>query len=202
MNTNSLTHFLMNGEFLGFSIYSIYGYSTLLVICICLLVRMAFGASPYFLLRTRFYEILPIRLIIHFLYWSNWIAILIASYITFQYSAGYINNYREDYAITGGVALSLVLLGIFPVRLLLQRLVQIPNNSPPAVSVQGIEKTHGVDRAHLSLIGSEQFPQMIVYGHKSGLGVRLCLAVLGFSMMGLFLFNLTEWGQSSGIKEA
>lgn len=183
------------------SVLVVYGLASLGVLAACVLVRLAYGTNPQQLVRTRGYEIPPFRVLVHVLHVSLWALTIVSGLVGVRYLFAAVGG-GGDYlpTVLAAVAFAALFGGVlFAVR---RFLVFLPSNPPPFVCVTSVETQHGIDRDHLARLGEEQFPHCLVYGHTSGLKVRLGLAIAGFVAVAWLVVGATLWGQENGFEDA
>jgi len=183
-------------------LYSIYTVASLVVLLSCLFVRVAFGASPAYLARTRCYELPPARLLFHTVHAGVWLAFLTAAVLTVRHGWAYYQTSADPHgtAALAAAGAAVVLGGVGWVAFL--GLIHIPDNRPPAAAVRGVTTTEGIDRHRLANLGREQFPQMLAYGHTAGCWVRGLLVLAGFACLAVVVAAGTDWGRQSGLYAA
>jgi hypothetical protein len=65
-----------------------------------------------------------------------------------------------------------------------------------------VETEEGIDLYRLANLGREQFPEMLAYGHTSGLWVRGVLMLSGFACLAFVIAAATDWGRANGLHAA
>lgn len=73
-------HSTQNLPQLWTDVYLIYAHGALIVLGGCLVARLACGTSPLALIRTRFYEIPPIRFAIFMAYLGLWAVVVVSGW--------------------------------------------------------------------------------------------------------------------------
>lgn len=180
-------------------IYLIYAVGASVVVMACLFLRLLSGASPWMLLRTRFYEIVPIRLIVRLTHLCLW-GLAIAS-LLIALAQGWAYFYREQQQhLEAAVGAGVAWLSIVTITWVFYFLfVQIQNNSPPPVSVRRVTLGNRLDAHKLHQIGRQQFPQMVEFGFTGGLLVRRLLVAFVMALVAVAITAATEWGSESGL---
>ncbi len=189
-------------ERMWLDIYLIYATATLGITLWCLLVRSAFGASPFYLARTRCYELPPLRLIFHAVHIGIWLAFAAAFVVTAQYGWAYYTTSGNQHGTAALAAAGTGVLASLAGWVAFRLLIHVPDNRPPAVAVRGVETVEGIDLYRLANLGREQFPEMLAYGHTCGLWVRGVLMMAGFACLAFVIAAATDWGRENGLHGA
>lgn len=180
-------------------VYLLFAQTSLGVLLICLFVRTVLGASPFFLARTRCYEIPPLRLAFHSLHIVLKLVLAGAAWITIQHAWVYFETKNDTHGVVALTAGGAGLLTLLLCKAVFICLIRIADNPPPAVTVRNVETSEGINSFYLENLGREQFPQMLAYGHTGGLWVRSILMLAGFACFIFVIMAATEWGEENGL---
>ena len=179
-------------------IYIIYAHGALAVFTGCLLARLACGTSPLALIRTRFYEIPPIRFAIFMSYLGLWAVVVVSGWHLAAHGLEYHKNQQEIHGQIALFAAAAMGAAFLVKRFIYHHFIVIHNNEPPTVAVKKVKTSRGIGMGRFATLGKEQFPQMLAYGIKGGLWARGILSLAGFSFTGLIIASMTEWGREQG----
>ena len=187
---------------LWLDVYLIYAKATICIVLWCLCVRCAFDASPLYLARTRCYELPPLRLIFHGCHIAIWLAFVAAFVVSVRYGWAYCKTSDDQHGFVFLAACGVVLLAGLGGWATLVWLINVPDNCPPTAMVRGVETAEGIGMSHLASLGREQFPEMLAYGHTSGLWVRRGLMLIVFAYLAVVIAASTDWGRANGLHAA
>lgn len=165
----------------------------------CLLLRLMIGASPIFLMRTRFYEVPPLRLLFHAAHLGIWLGFATATLIGVRYGWTYLESSNLEHVEVAIWAAIIAAVCWISGRIVCRWFISIPDNAAPAVSVRGVETVEGADLSRLATLGKEQFPEMLAYGCTGGLTARRVLAAVGSLAVVYVIAAATEWGRENGL---
>jgi hypothetical protein len=179
--------------------YLLYAITACVVLAVSVGARIATGVPFAEFLRTRGYELPPIRLAIHVVHLSLWFLTLYAAITALRHGWAFIDLGGAPYGWTALVAAVVAGGAGLLAWGTLTRMVRIGNNSPPSVLVDGLGRQQGIDPHALSTLGMEQFPQMLAYGGRSDLQWRRWLIGAGVIVLLLVLAGGSEWGHEQGL---
>ncbi len=152
------------------------------------LVRLANGASPCVLWRTRFYELPPLRALIHLMHVMLWISAAIGVAIGVLQTREYFERSDDAHLIAAGMAVVAgIILGLCA-RRFRRWMVRIDDNRPPDVRLAGIELQQGIPAKRLAVLGAERFPNRFHRGWCLGLWVRGILATVCFLPIAITIY--------------
>ena len=153
----------------------------LATLLLTLMSRTIAGASPCFLIRSRFHEIPPVRALLHLGFWTLrglgvWGGILMVQQGSRAWNTWDSGN--REHAIIAGVALPSTILiwklgSWFQSQVLSKTNLCLPQ---VRVRVSGIRR--GIEREVLDNLGLERFPNEYGAGWKQGLWTRAFLAII------------------------
>lgn len=179
-------------------IYLIYACGAAAVFAGCLVARFGCGVSPFDLIKTRFYEVPPVRLSIYMAHLGLWAVVIVSGW---HIAAHGLQYYENQNAVHGQIAVmaAAVMVAVFLVkRFVYRHIIVIHKNEPPSASVREVKTSSGIGAGRFATLGKEQFPQMLAYGITGGLVARAFLICVGFSVTGLVIACMTEWGREQG----
>ena len=179
-------------------IFIIYAHGALAVFAGCLLARLACGASPLELIRTRFYEIPPIRFALFMAYLGLWAVVVVSGWHLAAHGLEYHKNQQEIHGKIALFAAAAMGAAFLVKRFIYHHIIFIHNNEPPTVAVKKVKTSRGIGTGRFATLGKEQFPQMLAYGITGGLWARGILSLTAFSFAGLLIICMTDWGREQG----
>src|SRR5262249_5584011 len=147
----------------------------------CLLLRPTLGASLSELVRTRFYEVLPVRGLCWLLLALCWAAFVIDLLVLVR------SAYQQFLAESrpGNPLIPLIISAalVWPLyawaKLVDRRLVNLPHIEPPGVNVKQAHLQRGIPAADLARLGAERFPNEVDPGRHADNVVRWCVGIAG-----------------------
>ncbi len=177
----------------------------LIVVVISALANLASrtlrGASPFYLFRTRFYEIPEIRVQLQILRCFCWTVVVFWGIITFRWGVAYLDDLKNARlgVFFGLTVLALVAL-FFVVRKISALFFVLPGFIPNCKKNDlQITFRNRVSRWRLARLGRESFPEELEFGRTGALAARWFLIFAQTAtVVGLGVAFFTEYGRSSG----
>lgn len=198
---NSLTHSSNEIIISLIELYAYYGIAAATVVLSCLLIRLFFGVSPFELLRTRFYEVPPLRLTFRAMHLCLWALTIVSLLIGLAQGAGCLAEYRQENLIAATIAGVLWLLFAVSTSIFHYCFVRITDQSIPQVSVRHVQLGRRLPARSFRKIGCRQFPQMIEFGHTGGLVVRRGLSLITIALVAVAITACTDWARDNGLQD-
>ncbi|MBQ6615112.1 MAG: zinc finger-like domain-containing protein [Thermoguttaceae bacterium] len=174
------------------------GLLFVLGIVVPILYRMIYGATPSYLLQSRFYEISSLRLLFYvvkiFFILCFLEGIILTGVLAHQM---YCNGWNETLLVQTAATLVIALILGAVAGFFSSFLVTLPQPIPPCNdTIRNITRSNTVSRKYLRRLGDESFPEMLLYGKSLGLWVRRLLftvQITPFIMLAVaFAINIFE----------
>lgn len=161
---------------------SLFLLAFLVTLLLTLLVRTLLGASPFYLIRSRFHEIPPVRALLHLVFWTLRGFGVLLGIATLQQAARawerWHSGNRENAVLAAAAFLAAVVVGALCSAFQSFAINTLSLPRPKVrIRVTGIQT--GISRRLLERLGLERFPNEYGVAWKTGLAVRVLLA-LGF----------------------
>lgn len=166
---------------LGHHAISLFLLAFLVTLILTVLARTLLGASPFYLVRSRFHEIPPMRALLHLAFWTFRGCSVLCGIAILQQGGRAIETWESgnrEHAIVASVALLATLI-VWKIGSWFHALAINKNALPrPKVSVRIADIQSGISSRLLGQLGLERFPNEYGVAWKFGLTVRVMLAIV------------------------
>lgn len=188
----SMLGWIGNGQ-----IAAVFGALVALVAVLSLAQRVLSGARPAELLRTRFYEVAPLRALVHVVRWAfvGAAAVFAWRLLALGWRAAFGDGPPVRLERWAADAAGLV-VGAGAAYVWSRCVVRIPDNAPPRVEVDDVAIEQGIGADALAALGSERFPNQIFERWRRALIARIVVTVVAWSAVGVLIADAT--GDAAG----